>query len=264
MYCSWLTVRPAPPGRGGYVRGFSLEQAHADQPPVVIDALDRVAVQLELGDDGGWEVNPAGMQRPAGRRPRAVAPAAVVPGRQRASSTHWSTPADCGRPERFQATLLPPDVWRLAVWPPPTAAPTAVDSRAVRSWPPTWRRCPLRRRELEHESNAWLATSSNSTRSTSVREPPGPEHPGSARSTQGAPQPVEQPYPAQRLLTDDLELPRRARPRHPAAVNLGEPGDRRRQSAQSVAGSRRPSCAGTAQRARRSRSCAPRADPSSR
>jgi hypothetical protein len=39
-----------------------MEQAHADQPPVVIDALDRVSVQLELGDDGGWEVNPAGMQ----------------------------------------------------------------------------------------------------------------------------------------------------------------------------------------------------------
>jgi hypothetical protein len=62
MYCSWLSVRPAPPGPGGYVRGFWLEQAHADQPPVVIDALDRVAVQLELGDGGGWEVNPAGMQ----------------------------------------------------------------------------------------------------------------------------------------------------------------------------------------------------------
>src|SRR5450755_4693313 len=101
MYCSWLSVRPAPPGRGGYVRGFWLEQAHADQPPVVIDALDRVAVQLELGDDGGWEVNPAGLQRPAGRRPRAVAPAAVVAGRQRASSTDWSPPADCGRLERF-------------------------------------------------------------------------------------------------------------------------------------------------------------------
>jgi len=69
MYCSWLSVRPAPPGPGGYVRGFWLEQAHADQPPVVIDALDRVAVQLdrvavqlEPGDDGGWEVNPASMQ----------------------------------------------------------------------------------------------------------------------------------------------------------------------------------------------------------
>jgi hypothetical protein len=27
---------------------------------VVVDALDRVSVQLELGDDGGWEVNLAG------------------------------------------------------------------------------------------------------------------------------------------------------------------------------------------------------------
>jgi len=39
-----------------------MEQAHADELPVVIDALDRVSVQLELGDDGGWEVNPAGME----------------------------------------------------------------------------------------------------------------------------------------------------------------------------------------------------------
>jgi hypothetical protein len=39
-----------------------MEQAHADEPPVVIDALDDVAVQLELGDDGGREVNPARVQ----------------------------------------------------------------------------------------------------------------------------------------------------------------------------------------------------------
>ena len=39
-----------------------MEQAHTDQPLVVIDALDRVPVQLELGHDGGWKVNPAGVQ----------------------------------------------------------------------------------------------------------------------------------------------------------------------------------------------------------
>jgi hypothetical protein len=39
-----------------------MEQAHADQPPVVIDALDHVAVQLELGDDGGRERDPGGVQ----------------------------------------------------------------------------------------------------------------------------------------------------------------------------------------------------------
>ena len=43
MYCTWLSVRPAPPG-DGCVWGFSLEQAHADQPAVVIDALDDVPV----------------------------------------------------------------------------------------------------------------------------------------------------------------------------------------------------------------------------
>jgi hypothetical protein len=64
MYCSRLSVRPrspAPPVRGGYVGcvpGFWMEQAHADEAPVVIDAFDDVSVQLELGDDGGREVNP--------------------------------------------------------------------------------------------------------------------------------------------------------------------------------------------------------------
>ena len=48
-----------------------MEQAHADQPPVVIDALDRVSVQLELADDGGREVNPASVQ--LGKRDRLVA-----------------------------------------------------------------------------------------------------------------------------------------------------------------------------------------------
>ena len=39
-----------------------MEQAHADQPPVVIDALDRVPVQFELGHDGGWKVNSTRVQ----------------------------------------------------------------------------------------------------------------------------------------------------------------------------------------------------------
>jgi len=45
MYCSQLSVPPAAPVRGEYVPGFWLEQAYADQPAVVIDALDRVSVQ---------------------------------------------------------------------------------------------------------------------------------------------------------------------------------------------------------------------------
>jgi hypothetical protein len=39
-----------------------MEQAQADEPPVVMDALDEISVQLELGGDGGREVNPAGVQ----------------------------------------------------------------------------------------------------------------------------------------------------------------------------------------------------------
>ena len=59
---SSLSVRSAPPVCGGCVglcRGSWMEHAHADQPSVVIDALDRVSVQLELADDGGRKVNPA-------------------------------------------------------------------------------------------------------------------------------------------------------------------------------------------------------------
>ena len=48
-----------------------MEQTHAGQPPVVIDALDHVSVQLELGDDGGREVNPAGVK--LGKSDRLVA-----------------------------------------------------------------------------------------------------------------------------------------------------------------------------------------------
>ena len=65
MYGDWLSVLPGAPspplccGRFGW---FWAEQAHADQPPVVIDTLDRVSVQLELGNDCGREVNPAGVQ----------------------------------------------------------------------------------------------------------------------------------------------------------------------------------------------------------
>jgi hypothetical protein len=48
-----------------------MEQSHAYQPRVVIDALDDVSVQLELGDDGGREVNPGGVQ--LGKSDRLVA-----------------------------------------------------------------------------------------------------------------------------------------------------------------------------------------------
>jgi hypothetical protein len=52
----------------GCVPGFWIEQAHADRPPVVIDALDYVSVQLELGDDGGRERDPGGVQLPKSDR----------------------------------------------------------------------------------------------------------------------------------------------------------------------------------------------------
>jgi hypothetical protein len=44
------------------------EQADAYQPPVVMDALDRVSVRLEFAQDRGREVNPAGAQLPKSDR----------------------------------------------------------------------------------------------------------------------------------------------------------------------------------------------------
>src|ERR1019366_6780832 len=150
-YRSRLSVRPVLPVRGGFVRWFWLEQAHADEVPVVKDALDHVSGQLELGDDGGRERDPAGVQLcKSDRLVAGLAQALQQPLLLDVSERHrriGPLQRDCGRLERFQAALLALDVWRLGVWSPPTA-PAAVDSRALRSWPPRWRRRPLRRGEL--------------------------------------------------------------------------------------------------------------------
>jgi hypothetical protein len=64
----------APPVREGLVGrvpGFWIKQAHPDEETVVIDAVDDVPVQLELGHDGGWERDPAGVQ--FGKRDRLIA-----------------------------------------------------------------------------------------------------------------------------------------------------------------------------------------------
>ena len=76
IYCSWLSVRPAPARRRRCDWGFWLEQAHADQPAVLVDALYDVSVQLELGYDGGRERDPDVVQ--LGERERLVAGLAHV------------------------------------------------------------------------------------------------------------------------------------------------------------------------------------------
>jgi hypothetical protein len=73
--------------------------ACAGEQPGVIDALDRVSVQLELGYDGGWEVNPAGAQ--LGERDGLVAGLVQSPRSrcccgQRASSTGLPLPMRMG------------------------------------------------------------------------------------------------------------------------------------------------------------------------
>jgi len=52
---------PATPGGRVDVLGF--DQAQADQSPVLIHSLDRVAVQLQLADHGRWGVKPSRAQR---------------------------------------------------------------------------------------------------------------------------------------------------------------------------------------------------------
>lgn len=65
----WSSARgssaPGPsvaPTRGGCVGGVRFEQAYAHEPPILMDALDRVSAELELAQDGGREVDPAGSQ----------------------------------------------------------------------------------------------------------------------------------------------------------------------------------------------------------
>jgi hypothetical protein len=185
-----LSVRPAPPvrgGCGGCVPGFWMEQAQADEAPVVIDALDDVSVQLELGDDGGREVNPAGVQ--LGKSDPGWSPAS----RSRSSSSCcWASASVIDRlvpssrlwaPRAFPSRAAATGRLWVGVWSPPTAASPPQSTHAL---------CDRGHRvvtfahsaaaRLEHGSNAWLATSANSTRSTSVREPPG-RAPCDARST---------------------------------------------------------------------------------
>jgi hypothetical protein len=69
-----LAIGPPRAARAGSRRvlgGGLARQAHPDQPTVIIDALDRVSVQIELAHDGGREVNPAGVQLSEGDRLRA-------------------------------------------------------------------------------------------------------------------------------------------------------------------------------------------------
>jgi hypothetical protein len=47
---------------GWWIGGFGLEQSDAEKLAVLVDALDHVPVELELADDDGGKVNPAGAQ----------------------------------------------------------------------------------------------------------------------------------------------------------------------------------------------------------
>ena len=61
-----LSMPPGPPmtpAPGGGVGVFRFDQAQADQSPVLIHSLDRVAVQLQLADHGRWGVKPSRAQR---------------------------------------------------------------------------------------------------------------------------------------------------------------------------------------------------------
>jgi hypothetical protein len=102
-----------------------MDQAHADQPPVVIDALDRVSVQLELGYDGGYEVDPAGMQLRKSDRlvasPAQSLQQSLLLGVSARHRRIVASSRSVGASGRFRAAPLRLDVRRLGVWSPPTA-----------------------------------------------------------------------------------------------------------------------------------------------
>jgi hypothetical protein len=125
-----------------------MEQAYADQPPLVIDALDDASVQLELADDSGRERDPAGVQfGKSDRQVAGLAQALQQPMLLGVSERHRRIVAPppsneiWGRVERFHAALGLLGVWRQGVWSPSAAAPPRVGSRVVRSWLVAWRGC---------------------------------------------------------------------------------------------------------------------------
>ena len=119
MYCTWLSVRPAPPGRGGWGPGV-LAGAGAHRPVVRGHRRARSRIRLARAlrrPRPGTRSRPraARRTRPAHRRPRGGAPAAAVAGRQRASLMDCRPPARLWAARAFQAALLSPDAWRPGV-----------------------------------------------------------------------------------------------------------------------------------------------------
>ena len=55
--------------RGARVGVLRFDQAQADQSPVLIHSIARVAVQLQLADHGRWGVKPSRAQRGERHRP---------------------------------------------------------------------------------------------------------------------------------------------------------------------------------------------------
>ncbi len=102
IYCSWLSVRPAPARRRRCDWGFWLERAHADQPAVLVDALYDVSVQLELGYDGRLIGGARSSQNPGRARLPVAAPASIA--KDRASRDRvWCVlrPLDAAKARRF-------------------------------------------------------------------------------------------------------------------------------------------------------------------
>jgi hypothetical protein len=50
------------PAGGWWIGGFGLDQSDAEEFALLLDTLDHVPAELELADDDGGKVNPAGAQ----------------------------------------------------------------------------------------------------------------------------------------------------------------------------------------------------------
>ena len=92
---------------GARVGVLRFDQAQADQSPVLIHPLDRVAVQLELADHGRWGVKPSRAQR--GKRHRLLTSTTQLLKRQTMLSLNerHRTELSILRPRRSRLLTLP-------------------------------------------------------------------------------------------------------------------------------------------------------------
>ena len=106
---------------GVRVGGLRFDQAQADQSPVLIHSLDRVAVQLQLADHGRWGIKPSRTQR--GKRHRLLTSTTQLLKRQ----------TMLGLNERNRNRIILTPATPIQAPHAPAASPSAAPARAIAS-----------------------------------------------------------------------------------------------------------------------------------